>query len=187
MNIQDIGALFTERVNEYLAHGYRFCINTMGGSQGEDAKVDLTNGKDFIRVMVDRCMKDYKDCVAITVGKATNVNYKRWREIVWNNSLQIISEDVFYEISRNYYGTIEEVDVANAKRMKREHNRLNDNYVSFTNKTTQALFLPFVRAQKGCKSARASEICVCKERSVWSEKGRYTYYVKCRGHAYSLN
>ena len=41
---KDINELFTKVVNKYLAKGYVFNLNTMSGSQGEIAKVDLTNG-----------------------------------------------------------------------------------------------------------------------------------------------
>lgn len=48
----EINKLFTERVNEYIIQGYWFNLESLGGQQGEVSKVDLTNGKEVIRVLL---------------------------------------------------------------------------------------------------------------------------------------
>ncbi len=46
---KDIENIYTDTVKEYMNKGYRIYSPTMGGSQGEIAKIDLTNDKDVIR------------------------------------------------------------------------------------------------------------------------------------------
>lgn len=50
MKYIDINQKFTAKVAEYIAKGYTINIATMSGSQGEVAHVDLTDGKQVVRV-----------------------------------------------------------------------------------------------------------------------------------------
>jgi len=50
MKFETINRKFTEVVSEWIGKGYAFNTATMGGSQGEIAKVDLTDGKEIIRI-----------------------------------------------------------------------------------------------------------------------------------------
>ena len=52
MTYADINKMFTAEVSKYLARGYHFNTASMSGSQGETAKVDLTNGTEIIRVLL---------------------------------------------------------------------------------------------------------------------------------------
>ena len=45
MAITDINRKFTEIVSDYIRRGFTINIGTMGGSQGEEGHVDLTNGE----------------------------------------------------------------------------------------------------------------------------------------------
>lgn len=46
MKFIDINREFTAAANSYMAQGYYINAGTMGGSQGEVAHIDLTNGTD---------------------------------------------------------------------------------------------------------------------------------------------
>ena len=192
MTITDIGKLFTERVNEYLNKGYYYCIQTMNGCQGEDAKVDLTNGKDFVRVYVDSGLdvdlRHHK--MEVVVGKYSGkIDYNRLRRTVWMDSLKIISEDVFYamNIEETFFGTKEQAEEAKTKR----HNRRavqwkiqRSKIIDFDSDEVKKMLLPLVRYKvKGCKTAKASEISVLK---LDPATNKNPYRVYCRGHEYCL-
>lgn len=52
MKYIDINQRFTAKVAEYIAKGYTINTATMSGSQGEVAHVDLTDGKQVVRVLL---------------------------------------------------------------------------------------------------------------------------------------
>lgn len=53
MKYIDINQKFTAKVAEYIAKGYTINTATMSGSQGEVAHVDLTDGNQVVRVLLD--------------------------------------------------------------------------------------------------------------------------------------
>ena len=53
MKYIDINQKFTAKVAEYIAKGYTINTATMSGSQGEVAHVDLTDGRQVVRVLLD--------------------------------------------------------------------------------------------------------------------------------------
>ena len=121
----------SDTVNEYIKNGYRFYYSSMGGSQGEIAKVDLTNGKEVIRILLSHEHEDFWfDYIALIVGRNTDRLYGQFHDIIWNNNLEIISEVKFYEIgnNRNYncFGTKQEAIDAHKKHMERLHSRKFD-------------------------------------------------------------
>ena len=52
MKFIDINREFTAAASRYMAQGYYINAGTMGGSQGEVAHIDLTNGTEIIRVLL---------------------------------------------------------------------------------------------------------------------------------------
>ena len=52
MKFIDINREFTAAASSYMAQGYYINAGTMGGSQGEVAHIDLTNGAEIIRVLL---------------------------------------------------------------------------------------------------------------------------------------
>ena len=71
MKKQDINRIYTEKVAELLACGYQINTETMSGSQGEWAHIDLTDGSEILRVLVDShssFSEGYDEIVRITVG-----------------------------------------------------------------------------------------------------------------------
>lgn len=53
MNYADINKQYTATVAGYLAKGYTINTRSMCGSQGDYAHIDLTDGTEVIRIMVD--------------------------------------------------------------------------------------------------------------------------------------
>lgn len=126
MKRTELDTIFTNKVNEYLARGYVFNTNTMGGSQGEIAHVDLRKDDEILRVVMDREYDWHNgDKIHILVGRNTNhVNLSREsRETVWNSDLEIIEDLVFAKIAENWYASEEEGAAANALKNKRYSSR----------------------------------------------------------------
>lgn len=53
MKFIDINRKFTAAVSSYMAQGYYINAASMSGSQGEIAHIDLTDGKQIVRVLLD--------------------------------------------------------------------------------------------------------------------------------------
>ena len=97
MKKQDIRNIYTQKVAELLNQGYTIFPDTMNGSQGEIAHIDLTNGSEILRVLLERepIWSDtedgfYGDAVTLTIGKAaedTRVG-NRWDGTIWNHRLE---------------------------------------------------------------------------------------------------
>ena len=119
MKYADINHRYTEIVAEYMGKGYTINTISMGGSQGETCKIDLTNGTEIVRIMVDT-FSDWKNSlegVEIVVGKVMDAdvrphNNSGWNTI-WNNRLDIITSERFYKIGEDrrhgtFYGSMVE-------------------------------------------------------------------------------
>lgn len=204
MKFADINKRFTEIVAEYIAKGYTINSDTMSGCQSDSfANVDLTDGKELIRVVLETesYWDDYSTCVEngmewftydtikVVVGRCTDkvrIN-KRKQDIVWNHHLEIISCDTFYKIGGYYsdfYGTKE--DSQNQQRKSHERYK-NVKYEPRKEKvfpaSANAIVLPFMKRQKGCKTIKLSDI----EKVIKEEyEGKKTYYVCAKKRRYKI-
>lgn len=126
MNYTDINKKYTATVAEYMAKGYTINTKTISGSQGDYAHIDLTDGTEVIRIMVDTFHEWTNislDGLEIIVGRADSEvtpNSENDYHTLWNTNLDIISRERFYEIGADrrhgeFYGTLEE---AAAQRLK---------------------------------------------------------------------
>lgn len=136
MTFAEINRKYTEIISAYLANGYIINAGTMGGSQGEITKVDLTNGQHILRVLIKRgfCTDDscWLDTLEIVVGVAEpavlpNKGSSRY-DTVWNDKLTILREDRFYKVGtvrrgldagESFYGTKAEAEAAQRKHFSR--------------------------------------------------------------------
>ena len=110
MTKNDIRSIYTQKVAELLAQGYQIHPETMSGSQGEIAHIDLTNGSEILRVLIEsRCSysEAYGDILTIRVGRCTDEISGNWHTI-WNDRLETRSEIKLAKISENFYTTLEE-------------------------------------------------------------------------------
>lgn len=102
MKYADINKRYTEIVTEYVSKGYAINTISMGGSQGETAKVDLTDGTEIIRVLV-ATFSDWKanvEGVEIITGRVVDKSIKPhnnsgW-DTIWNNQLEVIATERYY-------------------------------------------------------------------------------------------
>ena len=159
MKRTELDVIFTNKVNEYLAREYVFNTNTMGGSQGEIAHVDLRKGDEILRIVMDG-KYDWRngDKIHILVGRNTNrVNLDRESsETIWNNDLETIEDLVFSKIAENWYAS-EEGAAANELRK----NRYSSRHVSAEKElsVTTAL-IRSLKSRKGFTNATRNNITV---------------------------
>lgn len=130
MTYADINKMFTAEVSKYLARGYHFNTASMSGSQGETAKVDLTNGTEIIRVLLRTFSDGWdKQGTELFVGRVAEKENVR-RDVaycvntIWNNRLEPVSSQRFYEVngygdSNKFYGTEADAEAVSKVRMRR--------------------------------------------------------------------
>lgn len=130
MKYADINAKYTATVAGYLAKGYTINTRSMCGSQGDYAHIDLTDGTEVIRILVDT-FHEWTDIsldgLEIIVGRANSEvipNCENDYRTLWNSELDIISRERFYEIGADrrhgkFYGTLEEATAAQQLKYQR--------------------------------------------------------------------
>ena len=209
MKFAEINARFTEKVAEYMAKGYTINTATMNGSQGELGKVDLTNGREIIRVLLDDfgtpCTRiEHRfysfDGVKLIVGRVTDdviPNSQSTWQTVWNNRLEVLYREEYYQIGREkrggvkWYGSKVEAMAQQDKQWKRYKARDVGDRIELP-EAFREVVLPFVRRQPRCKSVRISEIkrvtkvlAYHTENHHFKEYARYT--VEVRGQSFRLH
>lgn len=196
MTIADINRKFTEIVSDYINRGFTINIGTMGGSQGEEGHVDLSNGDKVIRVLLDRFV-DYGnlalDGYEIVVGVATdNVNPNEYgRVIIWNNHLHVIERHKFYFVSNSSYGTYGKkffgdeaaAKAAAEKRNERYSNKAKMNVRKYFTGKALKIAESVVRRHMGIKNVSKDKLEVYKTR----EGGKNKYFVKYRSAIIELH
>lgn len=205
MKFEQINRKFTEAVADLIAKGYVINTATMSGSQGEVGKVDLTDGKEIIRVVLDNFGKPvvrlndkfYRlDGLELIVGRVTDQvtpNSQDTWQTAWTSNLEILSSEVFYEIGRQHrdgskwYGTREEAIAQQDREAERYRTRYTEKQQEFS-EAAREVVLPFIRRQPKCKSVRLSEIEKITKHYTKSRTGRVSvqYVVNARGNSYTL-
>ena len=156
MKRSDIDRKYTELVAGLLGRGYQIHTATMNGSQGEEAHVDLTDGKEILRVLMETQMgwDCYGNITTIRVGKSTDPA----GHTIWNNHLDTRFEISYARITPDFYTTVEEGRRMASVRLARYKMREHSSRVSLG----EAFKLPALRwlkrTQKGFKSAKVSDI-----------------------------
>ena len=72
MTNNDVRRIYTQKVSELLAKGYQIHYETMSGSQGELAHIDLSDGNEILRVLLEREGNyggSYGNIVRLRVGR----------------------------------------------------------------------------------------------------------------------
>lgn len=174
MKFIDINREFTAAANSYMAQGYYINAGTMGGSQGEVAHIDLTNGTEIIRVLLTT-FNNYlgTEGVELIVGRVKDDikpnQEDRWNT-VWNERLEVISNKKFYRLNNRaqdgFYGTEEEANAAEEKRFSRYANR--DTYRKPEDITAKAapIVKRYIHEQFGVRRVKMEDIKVTKHKGV---------------------
>ena len=189
MKYADVNKRFTEIVAEYMGRGYTVNTRTMAGSQGEYAHIDLTDGTEVIRVLVDTFHEWGNislDGLEIIVGRAESEvkpNSENDSYTLWNNRLDIISKERFYEIGADrrhgkFYGTREEATAAEQLKVQRYRARSQSSNAQDITEKAMEIGKRVIRNRLGVKRINDADVKVAK-----SSRG---YTVSYRGKAYAL-
>jgi hypothetical protein len=204
MTLKDIDELFTKTVTEYLSKGFLINSHSFGGHQTRQiALVDLTDGKDIYRVLLEESDFDGSldyfgiDCLAISVRRiAGEPVHATTRHTIWNDRGELISERKFYKFVANatdfkarvrkehnpwFTESLEEAKAAYDKNYERHMARLvrvEDKH-EFPDSVKRNL-LPLVRRFPRCKTVHLEHIG-----RVWRDKR--TYFFEVKGHTYTIN
>ena len=198
MKSTDINAIFSAKVAEFLANGYQINTNTMGGSQGEVAKVDFRKGDELIRVLLDRktIFNEHFTCdgIVLIVGRCTDpyaVNAQGFRDAtIWNSHLEIIEERTFCKMGMRWNDSdwyLEGAEAEEAQKKTRERAKLqwsmerheeSRNRKEYTGEEIKDILLPAVRRHLERPKLKADRID--KIVRVWKEN-RFEYTVTTLG------
>lgn len=132
MKYAEINKRCTEIVSEYMSKGYILNTATM-----ESGCIDLTDGKEILRVLITRFNDWGERCtyegVDIIVGRAGDRDQVKpnddndWHPL-WSNHLDVLRQERFYQVGESrrggkFYGTQQEAEAAYELRMKRYRNK----------------------------------------------------------------
>jgi len=185
MTKNDIRNLYTQKVAELLAQGYQINPETMSGSQGEIAHIDLTNGSEILRVLIEsRCSysETYGDILTIRVGRCTDEISGSWHTI-WNDRLETLSEIKLAKISENFYTTLEE-----GKRMAEvRHSRWRRDYEQpkELSDAYKSAALSWLRRQPRMKTCKLQDIGRMTRTTL--KDGRACFKIEARCNTYYLH
>lgn len=184
--MKDINVMFSAKVAEYISNGYIINADTMNGTQGEIAKIDLSDGKKIIRILVDDSFdfEMHSSSVKLIVGEHRIPSYRG--ETIWNKNLKVIEEHAFYYMpytqNHNILCTKEERKAIFAKRLERakaqniEPRHLRDEY--------KKILLPLIRREGNrMKSVKLNDI---EDIMATTGKNRVHYRVHVRGKVFTF-
>lgn len=190
MKYADINKRFTEIVAEYIGKGYTINSSSMRGSQGETAKVDLTNGTEIIRILVssfsewdDLSLEGEEIIVGLVQDKVVPHDSYDFTTI-WNNHLVVLSCERFYTIgnhrkSGEFYGTKAEAEAVARLRLARFMAKHSDRVVvDFTDKALE-IGKRIVRREFGVKRVSVADVRVLKRNG--------SYIVEYKSKTYRLH
>lgn len=189
MKYADINKRYTAIVTDYMAQGYTINTRSMAGSQGDYAHIDLTDGTEVIRIMVDT-FHDWTDIslegLEIVVGRADSEvepHSESDYHTLWNTKLTIISKERFYEIGASrrhgkFYGTLEEATAAQQLKYQRYRARHQSPNAQDITEKAMEIAKRIIR-----REFKVKRIC---EADVTVSKSNNRYTVKYKGKAYCL-
>ena len=196
MKKQDIRNAYTQKVTELLNQGYTIFPDTMNGSQGEIAHIDLTNGSEILRVLLtrehhwERGEGGYTgDTILLTVGRAapdTRV-FDNWDGTLWNSRLEPLFQIEWAWIGGNRYHDWY-TDMEEGRRISRlqwerykaqqteRREELGDAFKSAA--------LKWIRKQPRMKTCKLEDIE--KVERYWDEYGRRRFEITAKGKRYTI-
>lgn len=193
MKFAEINKMFTEIVNEYISKGYYINTGSMGGSQGEIAKVHLTDGKELICVYIDyTCNKKviyaenthFLKAIEIVVGRSNAVAVIDERgplSTVWLDNLEIIKTKTFYSVARRkeFYTTdVSEAIVCEEKRYNRGMRRSRRSNMLFNSIEAREIAKRYIKRKAGYKRVSVDEIHIVKNINEKTNRANYAIIYK---------
>ena len=180
----ELNQIFSDKTAELLRKGYTIDVAAMSGHQGEIGKIIFKkNDNYYILIMESKSSYSegkYNEHYIIRFGKYTEKveshALNTWTTL-WVEKFDTTWSLEFVKITDNYFVTVEEAKAMNEKWIARAKNQARG-LVEVIDSKYYKNILPAARAQKGCKSLRASNILEVKRvyNTSWTTNeitGRY--------------
>lgn len=161
MTMNEISAIATAKVNEFIEKSYVFNFGTMAGSQGDVFYADLVKGDITYRVRVYNAEDiDYNSMLVLEVRKVE----KGFVEgilggTIWNSDGRIVESQSWYRIENRkryvYTKDFEGIEAARKLHKERRMSRRDNNEISVI---SPEKVLERVRSHRGYKQAKVSDI-----------------------------
>ena len=152
----------------------------MSGSQGEIAKVDLTNGSEIIRVLIEKsCEFPTRKIVTITIGRVVEQD----RFTIWNSGLEVCSQIKFAQIAEDYYTTYDEGVKIEEKQVQRRVRRANWSSPDLSD-AYKRIALRWIQRKPRMKSCQLKDI----KRMIRMDDGcgRNRYYITAKNKDFTI-
>ena len=195
MKKQDIRNAYTQKLTELLNQGYTIFPDTMSGHQGEIAHIDLTDGKDIFRLLLNRDHRWERgeggymgDTITLTFGKAGANTWvgENWDGTVWNNRLEPLFQIEWADVNNrrnHWYTTLEE-----GRRCQRlQYHRYRTRNAGMREEVSDALksaALNWIRKQPRMKTCRLEDIETMIR--IWDDEGKRHYEIVAKGKRYTI-
>ena len=194
MKKQEIRSIYTQKVTELLNQGFTIFPDTMGRSQGEIAHVDLSDGKDIIRVLLNRGYRStigdgYNGgTIKLTVGKAGKDTWVGHclDGTIWNQHLEPLFEIEWADLRRvgkDWYSDLEEGGRAQKIQFARYWNRPDGTFREKLGAAYKSAALKWLKKQPRMKTCRLEDITAMYR--IRGKTGRY-FEIEARGRKFTL-
>lgn len=197
MKKQEIERMYTQKVAELLNQGWRVHASTMPGHQGEIAHIDLTDGNEIRRVLLERELAwshlddgFHGDRITITVGRNTEQVWPGWDSTIWNQRLEVLSQIEMAEIQtpdrRHPDGWFTDFDeavrISKIRHARREVQQLAD--AKELGDAYKSIALRWLRKQPKMKTCKLEDIT---KMTAWrTSDGHRSFRIEAKGKKYTL-
>lgn len=161
MTMNEISAIATAKVNEFIEKGYVFNFGTMAGSQGDMFYADLNKGNTTYRVRVYNSEdKNYNDILVLEVRRVERGFVTDFLgNTIWNSDGEVVESRTWYRVNRRggrvYTDDFEDIVAARMIRKERRMSRRDNDEI---NVISPEKVLERVRSHRGYKRAKVSDI-----------------------------
>lgn len=161
MTMNEISAISTAKVNEFIEKGYVFNFGTMAGSQGDVFYADLVKGDITYRIRIYYKREDTNVRRLVLEVRKVERGFVEdsLGNTIWNNDGEIVESHYWYRLeNRNgyvYTDDIEGHEAAREIRRERRMSRRDNNDISVI---SPERILERVRSHRGYKRAEVSDI-----------------------------
>nr|DAN07391.1 MAG TPA: hypothetical protein [Caudoviricetes sp.] len=161
MTVNEISAIATAKVNEFIEKGYVFNFGTMAGSQGDVFYADLVKGDITYRVRVYSSEdNDYNDLLVLEVRRVERGFVTDFLgNTIWNSDGEVVESRTWYRVNRRggkvYTDDFENIVAARMTRKERRMSRRDNDEISVI---SPEKVLERVRSHRGYKQAKVSDI-----------------------------
>lgn len=160
MTMNEISAIATAKVNEFIEKGYVFNFGTMAGSQGDKFYADLVKRNITYRV---RVYEKYEGCCDTRLVLEVRRIERKFVEsfmsgTIWNSDGEVVESHSWYLIKNgNCHAYTDDIEFLEETRRIRKERRMNRRYNEISVISPEKV-LERVRSHRGYKQAKVSDI-----------------------------